>query len=79
MLKRLTLIIIFLPVTLHLTSVRCQAQLKSTTDTWDKISTYFSPPDVYEGNYGKYRSPLLFSNGDSVRSKAEWNERRKEI
>ena len=79
MLKRLTLIIIFLPVTLHLTSVRCQAQLKSTTDTWDKISTYFSPPDAYEGNYGKYRSPLIFSNGDSVRSKAEWNERRKEI
>lgn len=79
MLKRSYFFLILLPVTWCLTSVECQGQLKSTADTWDKISPYFSPPEGYEGSYGKYRSPLLFSNGDPVQSKAEWKERRQEI
>lgn len=37
------------------------------------------PPEAYRDTYGEYRSPLLFYNGDSVRTAADWERRRAEI
>lgn len=46
---------------------------------WQKISTYFKPPAKYKNDYGNYRPPLLFYNGDTVKTKNDWQKRRTEI
>ncbi len=33
----------------------------------------------FQGEYGEYRSPLKFYNGDSVRSAGDWAKRKEEI
>lgn len=48
-------------------------------DIWSRIDTFFEPPIEYQGEYGDYRSPLVYYNGDTVKSKKEWNTRRLEI
>ena len=57
---------------------------KSTKETdneemWGKIVNYFEPPTEYKNEYGKYRSPLLFYNGNVVKTKKDWQIRRSEI
>lgn len=42
----------------------------------DSCST---PPEQYRNDFGDYRSPLRFYNGDSVRTAADWTRRRAEI
>ncbi len=46
---------------------------------WNQISSYFTPPEKYINQYGNYRSPLTFNNGDTVKTKEEWLLRKKEI
>ena len=46
---------------------------------WEKISPYFSLPAEFQNDFGHFRSPLLFYNGDSVKTSADWPKRRKEI
>jgi dienelactone hydrolase len=46
---------------------------------WKDISPFFSPTDEYKGQYGSYRSPLKFYNGDVVKTPADWKQRRQEI
>src|SRR5690606_32290434 len=46
---------------------------------WEKISHCFSVPDAYKGKYGGYASPLIFYNGDIVKTAEDWNKRREEI
>ena len=79
MLKKLSFPTLLLLFTLYLTTVECKGQLKRTTEPWDEISTFFSPPEAYVGSYRKYRSPLIFSNGDSVKTPEDWKKRREEI
>lgn len=43
------------------------------------IAPFFQPPKEYQDRFGSYRSPLLFDNGEKVKSAAEWPRRRKEI
>jgi hypothetical protein len=47
--------------------------------SWSTISSYFSPPSEYQNNYGDYRSPMKFYNGQEVKNKADWSKRREEI
>lgn len=47
--------------------------------TWNEILQYFTPPTEYQNNYGDYRLPLEFYNGDTVKTKADWQRRRTEI
>ncbi len=47
--------------------------------SWNKIKPYFTPPDKFRNQYGDYRSPLLFYNGDLVKTKQDWQKRRAEI
>lgn len=46
---------------------------------WEKISPCFTPAQEYRDNYGNYRSPLKFYNGNPVKTSADWKRRRKEI
>jgi hypothetical protein len=48
-------------------------------EAWKQISPFFSPPDNFMEQYGDYRSPLKFYNGQEVRSPGDWKLRRKEI
>lgn len=50
-----------------------------SSDLWNKLSSYFRPPAEYENVYGNFRSPLLYYNGDIVRTVEDWQRRRTEI
>lgn len=41
--------------------------------------SYFTPPAEFSDNYGDYRSPFIFYNGDTVKTKQDWQRRREEI
>ena len=43
------------------------------------IAPFFNPPAEFAGKYGDFRSPLKFYNGDTVRSRKDWEMRRNEI
>ena len=45
----------------------------------ENISRFFKPPAEYENDFGKFRSPLKFYDGRTVKTPGEWAERRKEI
>jgi len=45
----------------------------------DTLKPYFSPPPDWEGKLGDYNSPLKFSNGELVKTPADWKRRRAEI
>src|SRR6185503_11106560 len=40
---------------------------------------FFNPPAEYQGDFGTYKSPLIFANGSKVVSKEDWRRRRAEI
>ena len=44
-----------------------------------RIEKFYSPPKEHAGEYGDYRSPLLFANGQRVKSAEQWKTRRAEI
>ena len=46
---------------------------------WKKIAPRFAPPAEFAGKLGDYRSPLLFNDGSTVKTAAEWPRRRAEI
>ena len=46
---------------------------------WQRLKPYFNPPPKYEGDFGKYRTPLKFYDGRLVKTLADWKRRRKEI
>jgi dienelactone hydrolase len=48
-------------------------------DLHKKIAPYFQPPKELAGDFGKYRSPLLFDDGSPVKTPADWQKRRGEI
>ncbi len=65
-------------VMLSILAVNVVAQdLKS--EAWNAIQSYFTPPVELQAEYGDYRSPLLFYNGDSVRTVEDWSRRSQEI
>jgi hypothetical protein len=53
----------------------CHAQ----SDAWKIIEPYFTPPPAYQESYGEYPSPLVFENGNSVKTALDWEKRREEI
>jgi hypothetical protein len=46
---------------------------------WKKIEAAFHPPAEYANDFGDYRSPLVFNDGRTVGSPADWQRRRVEI
>lgn len=59
------------------------AMEKATDDVravlWNEIAPHFVPPPEFAGDFGEYRSPLLFENGRPVETAGEWQARRREI
>ena len=49
------------------------------SNAWNKIVPYFTPPEMLKDQFGKYRSPLIFYNGENVQTHQDWSRRRKEI
>lgn len=49
------------------------------TEIISEIDTFFAPPAEWENDFGDYRSPLIFYNGDTVKTVSEWSARREEI
>ncbi len=43
------------------------------------ILRYFETPEAWQGKFGDYRSPLLFSDGTRVETARDWQRRRREI
>lgn len=43
------------------------------------MEPFFSPPAALIGDFGSYRSPLKFDDGDAVKTAADWSKRREEI
>lgn len=64
---------------LTLVFASCNEKNKGKILVWDQIGVYFSPPEQFRDNYGEYRSPLLFKDGQAVKTKADWERRREEI
>lgn len=43
------------------------------------LQPFFIPPAQYADQFGDFRSPLTFYNGDTVKTPADWKKRREEI
>jgi len=83
MLLRTVICVTFLALSgdLHADETRQKAdpEVKKTDPTWDRIAPFFKPPKQYEGDFGKYNSPLIFNDGSRVKTPADWKRRRQEI
>ena len=55
------------------------SRAEETSNGWMKIAPYFSTPPEYTGQFGTYRSPLLFDDGTPVKTPADWQRRRQQI
>lgn len=44
-----------------------------------QLRQYYQPPAEYTGKFGKYRSPLIFTDGSRVESADQWPRRRDEL
>ncbi len=47
--------------------------------TWADMAPLFRTPPQFEGQFGPYRSPLVFADGSRVRTATDWPRRRAEI
>ena len=45
----------------------------------DLLQTVSTPPPEFQNNFGEFRSPLLYQNGETVNTKDQWEARRAEI
>lgn len=56
-----------------------EVDLKLEETAWRKIESLFQPPQAFKNDFGRFRSPLQFENGEKVKSSADWSRRRQEI
>jgi beta-glucanase (GH16 family) len=42
-------------------------------------ASFFKPPAEFAGDFGSYKSPLIFDDGTVVKTPADWQRRRREI
>ncbi len=55
------------------------ASAQNTDALPDSLKPLFAPPTEFSGDFGAFRSPLKFENGDEVKSAEGWAKRREEI
>jgi len=53
--------------------------LPAREELWRRLEKCFQPPAEYAGQFGPYRSPLVFADGTRVKSPQDWARRRQEI
>ncbi len=46
---------------------------------YQSLQPYFYPPDSLKGDFGDFRSPLIFDHGEVVETPKQWEKRREEI
>ena len=46
---------------------------------WEEIAPFFQPPAELAEGPDRYKSPLVFDDGRTVRTPEHWKERRREI
>lgn len=68
--------IIFIILILSLIAVISNAQ---NTFMPQELQKYFNVPDSLKNDFGKFRSPLIFKNGDTVKTSIDWKIRKQEI
>ncbi len=56
-----------------------EGSLKVVNAIKKKMAPFFSPPPELKGNFGDYRSPLMFYDGQPVKTSENWKKRREEI
>ena len=66
-------------ISLFLFYLEASAQKAPSSSAWEQIAPYFSPPDSLKDEFGEYDSPLVFENGDTVKTAQDWEKRRQEI
>jgi hypothetical protein len=66
-------------VGLTLISLSAPTTAQTNSEIWPTISSHFSVPSSFAGDFGNYRSVLKFDDGRSVTSAQEWQQRREEL
>ena len=56
-----------------------EAAAAAPDPAWEKIAPFFAPPAEFAGQFGKYKSPLVFDDGRAAKTPADWAARREEI
>lgn len=77
--KLLMLVILFQATLINIRGQVAGEQALGPPAIWEKIGPFFSPPEAFLDNYGAYRTPFRFSDGGSVKTLRDWQERREEI
>ncbi len=60
-------------------SIRVKTEVATPGPALSGFDALFRPPAEFAGQFGSFRSPLLFRDGTAVKSAAEWLRRRAEI
>src|SRR5690606_12779280 len=56
-----------------------QASFAQKNELYQVLQPYFYPPDSLKGDFGDFRSPLVFNNGEVVKTPKQWEKRKQEI
>jgi dienelactone hydrolase len=66
-------------LSLIVTLICASGELNAQDASWKVIGNCFTPPAEYRGEFGDYRSPLIFNDSTPVETKEDWKRRRTEI
>lgn len=70
---------VFWGTTLLLVTVASSQEPANRATLEKRLAKYYSPPEEFAREMGKYRSPLQLANGQRVTSSKQWHKRRSEI
>lgn len=59
--------------------ITLQVAVAQKSDLYQELHPYFYPPDSLKGDFGNFRSPLIFNDGKEVKTSKQWKKRKKEI
>jgi len=74
-----TILLTLLLVVCFVLTNQVWAARRGTDEIPETIAPYFSPSSELAGDYGNYKSPLIFDDGTKVKTPADWQRRRREI
>ena len=55
------------------------SEFRAKSNSTDRLSEFFIPPNEWKGKLGNYRSPLIFNDESKVETPKDWSRRRIEI
>ena len=55
------------------------SEFRAKSNSTDRLSEFFIPPNEWKGKLGNYRSPLIFNDESKVETPNDWSRRRIEI